>query len=470
MTKWLRFAGIAVFLVPVVARPQEPCADAKKITPCAEPSALTAPASPIATLDGVAITVSDLDDATRKKVEGLDAAIAEARAKALREETADLVLEREALHRGVSAGRLLETEVLQKVSWPAEEEIAAELAAHPDKYKKGKENADWAAATVYDRRLADREKQLVADLVKAAPAKESPGGLHVKTAEADARIAAMQAQKKAVDKVVHDRLLRAEAARQGVSTDDLVKREVTDKVTPPADAELKAEWERYKSVYGDDFAKARERVTKSVQEDKQDAAEKAFDERLRAGHKIALLFEVPERPRQNVDGVRHPASGPRDAKVTVVEFGDFECPPCGRMSHVVEEALQPYATRVRYVFRENPLSVHRFAFKAAEAALAAHAQGKFDAYARTLFAHQNALDVASLKEYATAVGLDRKIFDNDLDNGRFVADVIADKRTGDRAGVRGTPMFFLNGVRQGEDFYSVEGMRAAIDRALAAAK
>jgi protein-disulfide isomerase len=136
------------------------------------------------------------------------------------------------------------------------------------------------------------------------------------------------------------------------------------------------------------------------------------------------------------------------------------------MARIVEEALQPYETRVRYVFRQFPLSMHPFAWKAAEAALAANAQGKFFPYERILFANQKQLDVASLKRYASEAGLDRKRFDDDLDSGRFARDVIEDRRDGMRAGVRGTPMFFINGAMLPDEGYSVEGMRKALESAL----
>jgi protein-disulfide isomerase len=153
--------------------------------------------------------------------------------------------------------------------------------------------------------------------------------------------------------------------------------------------------------------------------------------------------------------------------VTLVEWGDFQCPPCGRIHPIVEEALEPYGDRVRFVFRQNPLNMHRYAWKAAEASLAAHAQGRFFEYKNILFHHQNALDVDSLKRYATEAGLDRKRFDRDLDSGRFAAGVYAEIRQGARLGVLGTPVFFVNGVKVDSTDYGVEGFRRLIDAALA---
>jgi protein-disulfide isomerase len=250
------------------------------------------------------------------------------------------------------------------------------------------------------------------------------------------RISALEEQKAAIDRLINERLLAAEAAKRGVTPDELKKTEVKAKIKNPNDGF--EEWQ----------------------------LQTKFDRQLREGHTIHLLFDIPRRPSFAVDDRRAPAKGSNSAKVTLVEFGDFECPPCGKMWPIVEQALEPFGDRARYVFRQNPLTFHPRAWKAAEAALAAHAQGKFFPYAQILFANQNALDVPSLKKYAREAGLDAKRFDADLDSGRFAADVAADKHAGQRAGVLGTPMFFINGVQGGDDVYSLEGMRAALEAAL----
>src|SRR5262249_27245355 len=149
--------------------------------------------------------------------------------------------------------------------------------------------------------------------------------------------------------------------------------------------------------------------------------EKKFDDILREGHVIKMMFEIPKRPPVAIDNRGAPSKGPAGATVTLVEWGDFQCPPCGRMWPIVEEALEPFGDRVRYVFRQSPLTFHPYAWKAAEAAMAAHAQGKFFPYAKILFTNQKALDVASLKKYARDAGLDGARFDRDLDSGRYAA-------------------------------------------------
>src|SRR5438034_2521239 len=162
-----RLIGATIALVSVVpfanAQDQAPCTaglTTTKITPCAQP---------LATIGDKPVTAADLDEETRKKVAGLDAAVAEARKKALRDAIDDTLLQLEAERRGVTLGRLLETEVLMKVAHPTDAAVAAEMASDPKKYKKGKEYEEWAAGILYDRRLKVREKQLVAQIEKRFP-------------------------------------------------------------------------------------------------------------------------------------------------------------------------------------------------------------------------------------------------------------------------------------------------------------
>jgi len=142
-----------------------------------------------------------------------------------------------------------------------------------------------------------------------------------------------------------------------------------------------------------------------------------------------------------------PSQGPSSAKVTVIEFGDFECPFCGEEEPVVTEILQSYSGRIRFVFKEFPLSsIHPYAELAAEAALAANAQGKFWPYHDTLYANQSALTQADLEGYAATLGLDVTTFDAALTQHTYQAAVAADVAEGTSVGVNGTPTFFVNGV------------------------
>ena len=138
-----------------------------------------------------------------------------------------------------------------------------------------------------------------------------------------------------------------------------------------------------------------------------------------------------------------PGFGPADAKVTIVEYSDFECPFCGRAAEVVEKVKEKYGQKVRFVFRQFPLGMHENAPLAAEAALAAHAQGKFWPLHDILFENQRSLDRASLEGFAEKAGLDVAKFKKALDDHTYAAAVESDKKLGDEAGVSGTPSMFI---------------------------
>ena len=141
------------------------------------------------------------------------------------------------------------------------------------------------------------------------------------------------------------------------------------------------------------------------------------------------------------------AFGPADAKVTVVEFSDFQCPYCSRAATAVDQIKQKYGTRVRFVFRQFPLPMHQNARAAAEAALAANAQGKFWEFHDKMFQNQSKLERADLEGFAKEVGLDVAAFKKALDSKTFAADVDADMKLGESVAVNGTPTMFINGAR-----------------------
>lgn len=154
-----------------------------------------------------------------------------------------------------------------------------------------------------------------------------------------------------------------------------------------------------------------------------------------------------------------PGFGPDDAAVTIVEFVDFQCPFCARAAPVVARLRARFGDRVRFVVRQFPLDFHANARLAAEAALAAHEQGRFWELHDRLYAHQDSLDRPTLDRLAAEAGLDVERFQAALDSRRFAAAVEADLALGRDAVVDGTPTLFVNGVRV-ED----PGDYAAIER------
>jgi protein-disulfide isomerase len=158
--------------------------------------------------------------------------------------------------------------------------------------------------------------------------------------------------------------------------------------------------------------------------------------------------------------------GPTTAPVTLVEYGDYECPFCGQAHPVVAQLHQLLGHRLRIVFRHFPLTtVHPHAQLAAEAAEAAGAQGKFWEMHDVLFEHQHALDADALVQYAAALSLDLRRFGSDLAQHRHAPRVREHFLSGARSGVNGTPSFFINGVRHNGS-YDFDTLLTAIEEAM----
>ncbi len=183
-------------------------------------------------------------------------------------------------------------------------------------------------------------------------------------------------------------------------------------------------------------------VTLTTAADKETAYAATFEQIGKS-----LEFIPPARVDVEIEG--HPTIGSPDAPVTIVEFSEFQCPYCAMyvqetFPQIDEEYIQ--TGKVRYVFRNFPLSFHEYAQKAAEASLCAYEQGMFWEYHDVLFANQETLDVASLKQHAEDLGLDMAKFNDCLDSGAMTEKVMQDVADGTALGVSGTPSFFVNGI------------------------
>lgn len=160
---------------------------------------------------------------------------------------------------------------------------------------------------------------------------------------------------------------------------------------------------------------------------------------------------------------RDHTAGPANASVTLVEYGDFECPHCGRAYPIVEDLRNRMGKRMRFVFRNFPLSeMHPHAEKAAEAAEAAGEQDRFWEMHGMLFRHQNALDLSHLLKYAGEIGIDTQRFSHALSASTFQHRVREDFMSGARSGVNGTPTFFINGARY-DGSYDLESLLEALE-------
>ncbi len=177
-------------------------------------------------------------------------------------------------------------------------------------------------------------------------------------------------------------------------------------------------------------------ITKDLQEIKTARPAVAAAPR-RTGPDPAKVYEV------KVDGA--PLRGAENARVTIVEFSDFQCPFCSRVTPTLEQLLEDYPDDVRVVYKHLPLPFHQRALPAAKAAVAAGKQGKFWEMHDLLFANQQNLDDETLRAHAAQLGLDAEQFQADSGSAEVAAIVAEDLKQAGELGVTGTPGFFVNG-------------------------
>ena len=165
-------------------------------------------------------------------------------------------------------------------------------------------------------------------------------------------------------------------------------------------------------------------------------------------------------PPAAIDVSNAPSKGKKDAKITLVEFADYQCPYCARATDVVKQVMEKYPDDVRYVYKQFPLvSIHKFAEPASRASIAAGRQDKFWEMHDKLFQNYRALDDASLKKYAGEIGLDVAKFEKDMADPAVAAAVQAEMAEAQRLGVSGTPTFFINGYNVPSwDFQTLSGL------------
>ena len=189
----------------------------------------------------------------------------------------------------------------------------------------------------------------------------------------------------------------------------------------------------------------------------------------------APTARAPSPPKEdyskvyNIDVAGSPILGNADAKVTIVEWSDFQCPYCARATPVLKEVQKKYGDdKVKLAFMHFPLSFHRAAKPAAIASMAANEQGKFWEFHDVIFENHRSLDPAKMDEYAKKAGLDVNRFNQDMKKNQaaYAKKVDADFRQGQSVGVRGTPTIYIGG--QKVQNRSVAGMSAMIDAQLKA--
>jgi protein-disulfide isomerase len=251
-----------------------------------------------------------------------------------------------------------------------------------------------------------------------------------------------EARRAAVDELVANALMDQEAKTRGIDRATLVEKEIADKVPPVGDADVTAWYQANQArVQGAPLEQVRAPIRAYLVQERMETVREKYLDTLKARTPVKVMLDPP---RLTV-AATGPAKGSSSAPVEMIEFSDFQCPFCLRAHATVDQVLQTYGDRIRFVYRHYPLPGHPNARPAAEASACAAEQGKFWPYHDRLFAQPSKLSDADLKQHAAQLGLDTAKFNACVDSRKYSAQVEADVRDGNAAGVNGTPAFFING-------------------------
>lgn len=415
----------------------------------------------LATANGQKFTAKDLSPEASEVFESLPKTIGELRNSLLEQQIAETLFETEAAARKLTVEKLIETEVTNKVAAPTEKEIQAvydanrndvgsktiedirpQIVAFLRREPEQKALAEYLSNLKVKYKVASG-KDINAPNLKPFDVLATINGKTISVGSFEAknklRLYEFQADiydqiQKLLEQTVYENLIAAEAKTQNIEVNDLIAREITDKL-------------------------------RDYSEEERRQLQTALEKRLFQKYNTKFLLKIPAPVVQNISTENQPSQGKQTAPVTVVMFTDFQCPACSAVHPVLKKVLAEYGDKSRFVVRDFPLvNIHENAFRAALAANAANAQGKFFEYVELLYKNQNALDKDSLEKYAADLGLNQKQFDLDLSSEKYAAAVKKDMTDGKTYGISGTPTIYVNGIRVRE--LSAEDFRKAIDRAL----
>ncbi len=415
----------------------------------------------LATANKFTITSKDLPASVQAEYINYPKTLAEKRKTLLDDQIAETLLEIEAATRNIPVEKLIETEVSSKVTQPTDEQVKAIYEVN--RAQIGDKTLEEVRPQIVAFLRRDPEQKAYNNLFTQLRAKykitfgKDVNAPNVKPSEVFAtvgtktitvkdydernkpKIADFEGNfydqiKVELDEVLFNTLVSAEAKSQNIGAGDLIAREITDKMREFSDAE-------------------------------RENLESGLRNKLFAKYAVKILLEEPKPFVQSISTDDDPAQGNANALVTIVMFSDFQCPACSSVHPVLKNVTAGYGDKVLFVVRDFPLTtIHKNAFRAALAANAANAQGKFFEYTEVLYKNQENLDDESLKKYAAQLGLNIKQFALDLENKKFADEIRKDMADGKIYGISGTPTIYVNGVKI--RILSAASFKNAIDKAL----
>lgn len=248
---------------------------------------------------------------------------------------------------------------------------------------------------------------------------------------------------KALDSIIEDRLIDAEAANDHMTKAQLLDAEVESNVSIPTAEEIEEFYQANKARIPLPHDEALPQVKQYMIDQDRGHYRDALMYNLKKKFPVKILLDPI---RVDVVTAGYPTRGANAAAVTIVEFSDFECPYCGGLFPTLKTIEKNYADKVRLVYRQFPLtSMHPHAQKAAEASLCANDQNHFWEFHDSMFGDQAHLTVDDLKKRAVTLKLNTATFNTCLDSGTKAAAIKNDSDEGRAMGVKGTPAMFING-------------------------
>jgi protein-disulfide isomerase len=248
-----------------------------------------------------------------------------------------------------------------------------------------------------------------------------------------------QAEIKALDELIDKKLIEQKAKSEHLTVDQLVDRDIKPLVKDPTDDQMQVFYEGLDT--DQPYEAVRGKILEKIRELRTEKARAAYARALRTESTVYVTLAPP---RVDVAVESAQMMGPKNAPVKVIEFADYECPYCQKVSPDLRKLQTEFGDKVSFTYRDFPLPMHARAEKAAEAARCAGEQGKFWEFHDELFQSKE-LDFGQLKVHAQALNLDSTRFNKCLDSGDEAAAVAQDRKEGVRLGLTGTPSFFING-------------------------
>ena len=272
------------------------------------------------------------------------------------------------------------------------------------------------------------------------------------------------AERKTVDAFIDAYLVDEQARKEGLSVAELFEKHVNGAIAKePAEDALRMYYEMIDIT--EPFEAVRQKIIDAVRDRRIAKAKAAYVQSLRSAAQVTLRLAPPRAPIAMNDTA---ARGPANARVTLLEYADYECPYCQQIQPVIEKLEQEYKGRLAFAYKDFPLPMHPNAEKAAEASRCAGQQGKYWEYHDQLTTTKQ-LDMAALKNHARVLKLDTAAFDTCLDSGQMAEAVKAQASEAQTLGVQGTPTFFVNG-RYVTGTVGYENLRAVIAEELSASE